>query len=116
MGDEFLKILLSRLQRGVCVSASGKCLEVVDLDEFDDDFDSEVDLKEIEPRQKRRRTLQRRRKVAEKPSDSRDVLNGRAVLSPELDTVRVYFACSNFVNLDEFIPYNAKKSVRTCVP
>lgn len=115
MGDEFFKDTPFEAPKRRLRVRKWKMLEVVDLDEFDDDFDSEVDLKEIGPRQKRRRTLQRRRKVAEKPSDSRDVLNGRAVLSPELDTVRVYFACSNFVNLDEFIPYNAKKSVRTCV-
>ena len=115
MGDEFFKDTPFEAPKRRLRVRKWKMLEVVDLDEFDDDFDSEVDLKEIEPRQKRRRTLQRKRKVAEKPSDSRDVLNGRAILSPELDTVRVYFACSNFVNLDEFIPYNAKKSVRTCV-
>ena len=34
--------------------------------------------------------------------------------SPELDTVRVYFPCENFIDIHSFIPQNANKTVYLC--
>ena len=77
------------------------------IQDFDYEFCEQKDL-----RKQRRSVLQkpRKRKVVELKKECLDLVDTRASLSPELDTVRVYFACSNFVNLDEFIPFNAKKA------
>lgn len=91
--------------------------EVVDLDKEDQDFDYEFCEQKDLVKQRRSRVLQkpRKRKVVELKKECLDLVDTRASLSPELDTVRVYFACSNFVNLDEFIPFNAKKAIKTVV-
>lgn len=90
--------------------------EVVDLDKDDADFDYEFCEQKDLVKRSRRRILQKpRKKPIEVKSECLDLVDTRASLSPELDTVRVYFACENFVNLDQFIPFNAKKAVKTVV-
>lgn len=89
--------------------------EVVDLDKDDADFDYEFCEQKDLVKNRRRRELQKPRKKQEIKTECLDLISTRAAVSPELDTVRVYFACSNFVNLNEFIPFNAKKSIKTVV-
>lgn len=108
MGDFFNKDRKLRLRKW-------KMLEVVELDADDDDFESEVELREIEPKKKRRRTLQSRKKKVEADSSSTEVSVEREPLTPELDTVRVFFDCRSFIDIDSFIPYSAKKQVKTAV-
>lgn len=115
MGDEFFKDTPFETPKKKLRVRKWKMLEVVELDEDNDDFDGEVELKEIAPKQKRRRTLQGKRKVAETSSTTFEVLNTRAALSPELDTVRIYYACSNFIDLDAMLFDSANKCVRTFV-
>lgn len=88
-----------------------KLLEVVELDVDDDDFEAVVDIS----RKKRRRKLQEPRRSRKDECLNTDVSTERAALSPELDTVRIYFDCRDFIDIESFIPYSAKKAVRTAV-
>lgn len=116
MGDEFFKDTPFEKPKKKLRFRRYKALEVVDLDEDDDDFEGDVELKEIVPKQKRRRKLQSRKKcVQETFSKSQEVLNGRVSLSPELDTVRIYYACSNFIDLDAMLWDSTNRCVRTFV-
>ena len=90
------------------------------MDGVDEDSGESCTVTEL-PRKKKRRVtgrIENHRKVdaeAQKP-ESRPG-NGVSVMppySPELDTVRVYFDCRSAVNLDEFIPDTATKSIHTC--
>lgn len=95
-----------------------KCLELVELDadgndplKFDSDFDGECEIKHVK-RTKRKREVKPRKVQASK---STEIMDAHAPASPELDTVRIYFDCRSFVNLDEFIPFTANKSIYTCI-
>ena len=52
MGDEFFKDTPFEAPKKKLRVRKWKMLEVVELDETDDDFDSEVELKEVEPKKK----------------------------------------------------------------
>ena len=81
-----------------------------------DDYDQAVEIKELRKRKRRRGAFRTegKREPAECVNSTELAATG-APRTPELDTVRVYFDCRSFIDLDEFIPFTANKSVRTCI-
>ena len=88
-----------------------------DDDDLISDYDGEAEVLPLPNSRKRRRgafrTEGKRQEID--PKECREVLNASAPRSPELDTVRVYFDCDSFINLDELIPATATKSVQTWI-
>ena len=79
---------------------------------------SECEVKEVKKR-KRRVTghFQSHKRVGDdSPSTIRQTRDVSVLppFSPELDTVRIYFACGDVVDLYSFIPNTATKTIKTC--
>lgn len=95
-----------------------KMFEVLPDDDDDiDDFDAEAEVLPLKGARKRKRgafrTEGKRKEV--NPRECREVLDASAPRSPELDTVRIYFDCESYVDLDKFIPETANKQIYTCI-
>lgn len=95
-----------------------KMFEILEDDISDDPTDEHVcDVLPVKKERKRRRgafrTEGKRKEI--NPSESREVLDSSAPCSPEIDTVRIYFDCRSFIDLDQFIPYSSTKNIRTCI-
>jgi len=83
------------------------------------DSDPNIELHDVPHKPKRtRKTATHSRKInAEKLSESASSALGCDVqtASPELDTCRVYFDCSSFIDIDKFIPSTASRKVRSVI-
>lgn len=84
--------------------------ELIDTDDADyDDYDGEVTVTErARKSQPKKRIKPRDVKVDSECTD----LTCKPVYSPELDTVRIYFDCDGFVDLDKYIPAVSQKAMR----
>lgn len=92
-----------------------KMMEVFPLDEDPEesiDHDTWATIKEIKPKQ--RRVRKKRVRIIETTAQSTALVKPLP-FNPELDTCRVYFDCSSFIDLASFIPETATKSIRSAV-
>jgi hypothetical protein len=97
---------------------SWKMFEVLDEDISDDK--DEFEVAEVipcknEPKKRRRGAFRTKQRQVNPEEPKNEVMETSAPRSPELDTVRIYFDCRSFVDLDGFIPFTANKNVRTCI-
>ena len=88
-----------------------------DDDDMLPDYDFEAEVLPLKGSRKRKRgafrTEGKRKQV--NPSECQEVIESSAPRSPELDTVRIYFDCTKYLDLDRFIPETSNKQIFTCI-
>lgn len=95
-----------------------RMFEVLPLDVDDMDYDREIEVKDVKPKKRRvRKKLHGKKRVrvevkSEEKSSVRDLINDEN-LGPELDTVRIYFDCENFVRIDDFIQATSVRNIKS---